>query len=102
MIIECCSNERSYLKFYGLMAQRFCEYKREYQEMFEQAFIYQVCGYRCALGREPLRNREYLLIPRSVLDVSDMGLRCSCLAFSVSINTCTSNSSVWSRIPTSL
>jgi pre-mRNA-splicing factor CWC22 len=42
MIIECCYNERSYMKFYGLMAQRFCEIKREYQQTFEEAFAYQV------------------------------------------------------------
>lgn len=45
MIIECCANERSYLKFYGLIAQRFCEYKREYQDTFQEAFVYQVCAW---------------------------------------------------------
>eukprot|EP00040_Diaphanoeca_grandis_P028650 m.166256 g.166256 ORF g.166256 m.166256 type:complete len:870 (-) comp31420_c8_seq2:306-2915(-) len=39
MIIECCTQERTYLKFYGLLAGRFCEIKREYQESFCQAFL---------------------------------------------------------------
>lgn len=30
------------MKFYGLMAQRFCEIKREFQQTFEEAFAYQV------------------------------------------------------------
>ncbi|XP_063933775.1 pre-mRNA-splicing factor CWC22 homolog [Zophobas morio] len=41
MIIECCSMERSYLKFYGAMAQRLCELSQVYQKTFEKAFEYQ-------------------------------------------------------------
>ena len=33
MVIECCSQERSYLRFYGLIGQRFCLVRREYQEV---------------------------------------------------------------------
>lgn len=42
MLIECCNQERSYLKFYGLLSQRFCQVGREYQEAFCQAFVEQV------------------------------------------------------------
>jgi pre-mRNA-splicing factor CWC22 len=41
MVIECCTQERSYLKFYGLLAARFCELQREYQDAFCQAFLEQ-------------------------------------------------------------
>lgn len=41
MIIECCSNERSYLRFYGLMGQRFCMIHRKFQDAFDQAFLTQ-------------------------------------------------------------
>eukprot|EP01134_Creolimax_fragrantissima_P004431 CFRG4431T1 len=41
MVVECCSQERSYLKFYGLMAQRFCEVNKGYQMSFEQCFVFQ-------------------------------------------------------------
>jgi pre-mRNA-splicing factor CWC22 len=27
MIVECCSQERTYLRFYGLLAERFCKLK---------------------------------------------------------------------------
>ena len=38
MIVECCMQERTYLKFYGLMGQRFCQLKREWQAQFEALF----------------------------------------------------------------
>jgi len=38
MIIECCSQERSYLRFYGLLGQRFCMINPIYQEKFDIAF----------------------------------------------------------------
>lgn len=38
MLIECCSQERTYLKYFGLLGQRFCLVKRSYQEAFETAF----------------------------------------------------------------
>lgn len=38
MIIRCCSEERTYLRFYGLLAQRFCMLNRTYQEVFEECF----------------------------------------------------------------
>lgn len=41
MILECCSNEKMYNRFYGLLAQRFCNVKREYQAAFEELFARQ-------------------------------------------------------------
>jgi pre-mRNA-splicing factor CWC22 len=38
MIIECCSQERTFSRFYGLMGERFCNLNRNWQESFEQAF----------------------------------------------------------------
>lgn len=38
MIVQCCSQERTYLKFYGLIAERFCRIDREYQANFETLF----------------------------------------------------------------
>lgn len=38
MIIECCSQERTFLKFYGLMAERFCKINRVWVENFAIAF----------------------------------------------------------------
>ncbi|KAI0700515.1 hypothetical protein C8T65DRAFT_811788 [Cerioporus squamosus] len=38
MIIECCSQERSYSTFYGLIGERFCRLNRVWFDCFEQAF----------------------------------------------------------------
>lgn len=38
MIIECCSQEKTYLKFYGLIAERFARINRMWTELFEQSF----------------------------------------------------------------
>lgn len=38
MLIECCSQERTYLRYYGLLGQRFCLISRGYQSCFEAAF----------------------------------------------------------------
>ena len=38
MIIECCSQERTFSKFYSQMGERFCALNRNWQETFEQAF----------------------------------------------------------------
>ncbi len=35
MIVECCSQERTYLKFFGLLAERFCQLDPMWQENFE-------------------------------------------------------------------
>lgn len=38
MIVDCCAQNRTYEKFYGLLAERFCRLKQEYRLMFEQLF----------------------------------------------------------------
>ncbi|KAG8742664.1 pre-mRNA-splicing factor cwc22 [Ceratobasidium sp. 414] len=38
MIVECCSQERSYSSFYGLIGERFCKLNRVWCESFEEAF----------------------------------------------------------------
>ncbi|KAK9378310.1 uncharacterized protein V2V93DRAFT_388963 [Kockiozyma suomiensis] len=38
MIIECCSQEKIYSKFYGLVAERFCNISRFWREPFTRAF----------------------------------------------------------------
>ena len=38
MLVECCSQERTFLRYYGLLAQRFCMISRAYQDRFEESF----------------------------------------------------------------
>lgn len=38
MMLECCMNERSYLRFHGLLAQRFCLLNQVYQTHFQDLF----------------------------------------------------------------
>jgi len=38
MIVECCSQERTYIKFYGLLGERFCFIAKAYQEAFDECF----------------------------------------------------------------
>jgi pre-mRNA-splicing factor CWC22 len=38
MIIQCCIQERTYLRFYGLLAERFCLIKEVYKQNFETQF----------------------------------------------------------------
>lgn len=37
-ILDCCAEQRTYEKFYGLLAQRFCQINKIYVEPFEQIF----------------------------------------------------------------
>lgn len=41
MLLECCSQERTYLRYYGLLGQRFCMLKREYQDACDACFAEQ-------------------------------------------------------------
>eukprot|EP00897_Mesotaenium_endlicherianum_P004531 jgi/Mesen1/4105/ME000216S03356 len=41
MLLECCSQERTYLRYYGLLGQRFCQMNKIYQENFDQCFMKQ-------------------------------------------------------------
>ncbi|OTF77763.1 hypothetical protein BLA29_005098, partial [Euroglyphus maynei] len=38
MIIDCCAQQRTYIKFFGLLAQRFCQINTEYVEPFVKIF----------------------------------------------------------------
>ncbi|CAM8892905.1 unnamed protein product [Rhodiola kirilowii] len=38
MILECCSQERTYVRYYGLLGQRFCMINKIHQENFETCF----------------------------------------------------------------
>ncbi|KAM3916250.1 pre-mRNA-splicing factor CWC22 homolog [Leptodactylus fuscus] len=38
MILDCCAQQRTYEKFFGLLAGRFCLLKKEYMEAFESIF----------------------------------------------------------------
>ena len=38
MIIKCCSQERSYSTFYGLIGEQFCKLNRVWADSFEEAF----------------------------------------------------------------
>ena len=38
MIIECCNQERTYLRFYGLLSAQFCLIKESYKICFERQF----------------------------------------------------------------
>ena len=55
MILDCCAQQRTYIKFYGLLAQRFCMINKVYQEPFQQIFkdAYDTCH---RLETEKLRN----------------------------------------------
>ena len=43
MVIECCAQERAYLKFYGLLSERLCllkdVYKHNYEKQFDLQYI---------------------------------------------------------------
>ena len=38
MIIECCSQERTYNKFFGMIGERFCKLNRLWKDLFEEMF----------------------------------------------------------------
>ena len=59
MVIECCSQERSYLKLYGLLAQRLCMLRREYQDAYKTAFAEQYATIH-RLDTKPLRQTAKL------------------------------------------
>jgi len=41
MLVECCCQERTYLRYYGLIGQRFCLINRKWQEAFDATFYEQ-------------------------------------------------------------
>jgi pre-mRNA-splicing factor CWC22 len=36
MIVDCCAQQRTYERFYGLLAERFCRLRLEFQQCFEK------------------------------------------------------------------
>ena len=38
MILDCCAQQRTYEKFFGLLAQRFCSIHQKYVAPFETIF----------------------------------------------------------------
>lgn len=38
MVVECCSQERSFAKFYGLLGERFCKLNQNWTMTFDQCF----------------------------------------------------------------
>lgn len=79
MIIECCSQERTYSKFYGLMGERFCKLNQTWAMAYEECFAtyYQtIHRYETNRLRNIARFMGHLLaqdaIPWSVLDVVKM------------------------------
>lgn len=55
MVIECCSQERTYEKFYGLVGERFSKINRDWSEAFKECFA---TNYETIhrLETNPLRN----------------------------------------------
>ena len=41
MLVECCSQERTFVRYYGLLAQRFCFISKEYAQLFDDVFMKQ-------------------------------------------------------------
>ena len=41
MLTECCSQERTFLRYYGLLAQRFCFIDQMYAQLFDEVFLKQ-------------------------------------------------------------
>ncbi|CAK9294670.1 unnamed protein product [Gordionus sp. m RMFG-2023] len=39
MILDCCAQERTYKKFFGLLAERFCKVLPQYQEVYQKIFF---------------------------------------------------------------
>lgn len=38
MLVDCCAQQRTYERFYGMLIERFCRLKQSFQETFEQIF----------------------------------------------------------------
>jgi len=55
MLIECCSQEKTFLRYFALLARRFCMISSVYQEAFEAAFEQQYAGIH-RLETNKLRN----------------------------------------------
>ncbi|KDD72235.1 hypothetical protein H632_c3655p0, partial [Helicosporidium sp. ATCC 50920] len=41
MVLECCSQERTFVRYYALLGERFCKLRRAYCQGFAEAFVQQ-------------------------------------------------------------
>jgi len=41
MVIECCSQEKTFIRYYALLAERFCKLRRSYSDAFADCFVAQ-------------------------------------------------------------
>merc|ERR1719428_692839 len=59
MVVECCTQQRSYEKFFGLLAQRFCLLKKEFMDEYVLIFKeqYDTCHH---LETHKIRNTAKL------------------------------------------
>ncbi|KAF9625306.1 hypothetical protein IFM89_021245, partial [Coptis chinensis] len=55
MLLECCSQERTYLRYYGLLGQRLCMFSKIHRENFETCFVQQYSSIH-QLETNKLRN----------------------------------------------
>ena len=55
MVIECCMQERTYMRFFGLLAQRFCMLSEVYKQRFQECFYKQYATIH-RLDTNKLRN----------------------------------------------
>lgn len=62
MIIECCSQERSYQRFYGLLGERFCHLNQMWVEHFDATFQQQVSD---IVPTHPLYSQYFWLVCHS-------------------------------------
>lgn len=73
MIIECCSQERTYIKYYGLLAQRFAFLSQTYQVLFEESFAFQYAHIH-RLETNKLRNIAKLFAHLMATDAISWGV----------------------------
>uniref|UniRef100_A0A8C5D255 Pre-mRNA-splicing factor CWC22 homolog n=1 Tax=Gadus morhua TaxID=8049 RepID=A0A8C5D255_GADMO len=94
MILDCCAQQRTYEKFFGLLAGRFCVLKKDYMEAFEGIFNEQYETIH-RLETNKLRNVARLFAHLLYTDsVPWSGLECIC----VSEDTTTSSSRIFVKI----
>lgn len=92
MMIECCSQERTWLPYYGLIAQRFCMMHRRWQGAFTECFETNYNTIHRCVGPPLLFALARLLSPLtpriharegggnlSVARLAFLGLRCPCV-----------------------
>ena len=65
MLTECCSQERTYLRYYGLLAQRFCFINNTYAQLFDEVFMKQYSTIH-RLETNKLRNVSEIFCASSV------------------------------------